>query len=60
MNIFARLAEPSTHAGIGVTATAVATAAVTLGANPTKVGVVAAAVQAVFGFLAMFAPEKAA
>lgn len=60
MGFFDRLNEPSTHAGIGVLATAAATAAVQMGANPTKVGAVTALLQGIFGLFAVFAPEKAA
>lgn len=59
MSILDRLGEPSTHAGIGVIATAASTAAIQLGANPTKVGAIAAIMQALFGLFAVFAPESA-
>lgn len=60
MGFLSRLAEPSTHAGLAVVAGTIGTAAVTLGANPTKVGAVATVLQAIFGALAIFAPEKSA
>lgn len=60
MSILSRLTEPSTQAGIGVVAGTIGTAAVTLGANPTKVGAAATIVQALFGLFAIFMPEKAA
>lgn len=50
-----RLKEPSSQAGMAV----VASAAVQLGANPTKVGAAAALLQALLGALAVFVPEKA-
>ncbi|WP_157380378.1 hypothetical protein [Burkholderia ubonensis] len=59
MNILDRLNEPSTHAGIGVFATAAASVAVQLGANPSKVGLATTLLQGFFGLLAIFAPEKA-
>lgn len=53
-----RLNEPSTHAGLGVAAGAVATVAVQLGANPTKVGMATTLLQGFFGLLAVLAPER--
>ena len=55
MNFMDRLKEPSSQAGIGV----VASAAVQLGANPSKVGAIAALLQALLGAVAVFMPEKA-
>jgi hypothetical protein len=55
MNFLARLNEPSTQAGLA----GLASAAVTLGANPTTVGHLAAGLQAVFSLLAVFMPEQA-
>ena len=55
MSLLARLNEPSSLAGLGV----VASAAVQLGANPSKVGAIAALVQALLGVIAVFVPEKA-
>ncbi|AYQ38545.1 hypothetical protein BLA9940_01197 [Burkholderia aenigmatica] len=60
MGILDRLGEPSTHAGIGVLATAASTAAIQLGANPTKVGAIAAILQALFGLFAVFVPDTPA
>lgn len=55
MNFLDRLKEPSLQAGLGV----VASAAVQLGANPSKVGAIAALLQALLGAVAVFMPEKA-
>ena len=55
MNFLDRLKEPSSQAGLGV----VASAAVQLGANPSKVGAIAALLQALLGAVAVFMPEKA-
>lgn len=55
MNFLDRLKEPSSQAGLGV----VAIAAVQLGANPSKVGAIAALLQALLGAVAVFMPEKA-
>lgn len=57
-SLFARLNEPSTHAGIGVAVTSAATLAVQMGANPTKVGMVSTLLSGIFGLFAIFAPEK--
>jgi hypothetical protein len=55
VNLFQRLTEASSQAGLGV----IAGAAVQLGANPSKVGAVAAIMQALLGVFAVFVPEKA-
>ena len=55
MNFLDRLKEPSSQAGLGV----VASAAVQLGANPSKVGAIAALLQALLGAVAVFMQEKA-
>lgn len=55
MNFLDRLKEPSSQAGLCV----VASAAVQLGANPSKVGAIAALLQALLGAVAVFMPEKA-
>lgn len=55
MNFLDRLKEPSSQAGLGV----VASAAVQLGANPSKVGAIAALLQALLGAVSVFMPEKA-
>lgn len=52
--MFERLTEASSQAGLGV----IAGAAVQLGANPSKVGAVAAILQALLGVFAVFVPEK--
>jgi hypothetical protein len=52
VNLFQRLTEASSQAGLGV----IAGAAVQLGANPSKV---AAIMQALLGVFAVFVPEKA-
>lgn len=55
MNLFQRLTEASSAGGLGV----IAGAAVQLGANPSKVGAVAAIMQALLGVVAVLMPEKA-
>ncbi|CAI8692888.1 MULTISPECIES: hypothetical protein [Burkholderia] len=55
MSFLDRLKEPSSQAGLGV----LAGAAVQLGANPSKVGAIAALIQALLGAVAVFVPEKA-
>lgn len=55
MNFLDRLKEPSSQAGLGV----VASSAVQLGANPSKVGAIAALLQALLGAVAVLMPEKA-
>lgn len=61
MNIFRRLAEPSTHAGIAaVVAAASPFVAPALHTTPVAVQGIAAALQAFFGALAVAIPEKGA
>ncbi|WP_155631843.1 hypothetical protein [Burkholderia stagnalis] len=55
MSFLDRLKEPSTGAGLAV----LTGAAVQLGANPSKVGAIAALIQALLGTVAVFVPEKA-
>jgi len=55
VNLFQRLTEASSAGGLGV----IAGAAVQLGANPSKVGAVAAIMQALLGVVAVLMPEKA-
>lgn len=66
MNFLQRLMEPSTWAGLGGLAASLASTeptslggiASTLGANPTKVGVVSTALAALLSTLAVFMPER--
>jgi hypothetical protein len=55
VNLFQRLSEASSAGGLGV----IAGAAVQLGANPSKVGAMAAILQALLGVVAVLVPEKA-
>ncbi|WP_423394439.1 hypothetical protein [Burkholderia sp. LMG 21824] len=58
MNIFARLAEPSTHAALAGLAAVGSQLAVANGADPHVVGAIGTALSALFGLIGVFLPES--